>query len=311
MELKDLKQSGVVFNEEAHTYHLGNKQLRGITGSIIAWMFPNTYAGIPEDVLAEAARHGHHVHSCIEMADIVGATADCPESQAYLDMLEENKMRCIAHEYIVTDGKEFASPIDLVLEDENGEVWLGDIKTTSSLHEEKVRLQLSIYAPFFEMQNPDKKVKGIVEVWLPNQKKYDKKPKWVVLPRTDSEDVEKTIIGFLNTMSPDLFRKYYTNEVATIPTAYLEQMQEIAMLETQAKQIKERQEELRATLLAVCQEYGVKKYENDYLTITRIEASKRTTFDSKTFKKSHPDLFKEFSTETETKESIRITIKTA
>ena len=45
----------VVFNEENHTYFLGEKQLRGITGMISRQLFPDKYKGVPDHVMRRAA----------------------------------------------------------------------------------------------------------------------------------------------------------------------------------------------------------------------------------------------------------------
>ena len=44
---------------------------------------------------------------------------------------------------------------------------LADIKTTSKVHEDNVRLQLSIYAYLFELNNPDCYVDRLFCLWLP------------------------------------------------------------------------------------------------------------------------------------------------
>lgn len=47
----ELVKSSVVFSEENHTYFLGEKQLKGITGMISRQLFPNKYRDIPEYIL--------------------------------------------------------------------------------------------------------------------------------------------------------------------------------------------------------------------------------------------------------------------
>ena len=42
----ELVKSGVVFNEENHTYFLGDKQLSGITGMIKRQLFPDKYKSL-------------------------------------------------------------------------------------------------------------------------------------------------------------------------------------------------------------------------------------------------------------------------
>lgn len=51
----ELVKSCVVFNEENHTYMLGEKQLQGVTGMIGRQLFPDKYKDIPDFVLKKAA----------------------------------------------------------------------------------------------------------------------------------------------------------------------------------------------------------------------------------------------------------------
>lgn len=54
----ELVKSSVVFNEENHTYMLGEKQLQGITGMVSKQLFPDKYKDIPDFVLKKAAEKG-------------------------------------------------------------------------------------------------------------------------------------------------------------------------------------------------------------------------------------------------------------
>lgn len=67
----------------------------------------------------------------------------------------------IASEYLVSDGENFASMIDKVMRVDENTVDLADLKTTSTLHEDALRTQLSIYAYLFERQNPGVKVRNL------------------------------------------------------------------------------------------------------------------------------------------------------
>ena len=62
-----LKTSKVKFIEETHQYFLGKKELKGITGTLINRAFPNTYKGIPENVLMKAAERGGMIHQAFEL----------------------------------------------------------------------------------------------------------------------------------------------------------------------------------------------------------------------------------------------------
>ena len=51
----ELKESGVVFNEELHQYLLDGKELSGITGMIQRQLFPDEFEGVPEEMMMAAA----------------------------------------------------------------------------------------------------------------------------------------------------------------------------------------------------------------------------------------------------------------
>ena len=53
MKKEELRKSPVVFHDKEHRYDLEGQDLHGIT-PIIAWLFPETYADIPADVLERA-----------------------------------------------------------------------------------------------------------------------------------------------------------------------------------------------------------------------------------------------------------------
>ena len=59
----ELVKSSVVFNEENHTYMLGEKQLQGITGMISRQLFPDKYKDVPDFVLKRAAEKGSLIHA--------------------------------------------------------------------------------------------------------------------------------------------------------------------------------------------------------------------------------------------------------
>ena len=53
-----LKDSGVLFDEEQHTYLLKDKYLSGITGMLQRQFFPDEFEGIPKATLDAAAQYG-------------------------------------------------------------------------------------------------------------------------------------------------------------------------------------------------------------------------------------------------------------
>ena len=60
-----LKDSGVIFNKENHTYELNGKMLQGITTMLQRQLFSTEYEGIPWAIVKKAGEYGSQVHdSC-------------------------------------------------------------------------------------------------------------------------------------------------------------------------------------------------------------------------------------------------------
>ena len=69
MTMIRLNDSGVIFNKEAHTYHLEGTELSGITSVIQRQLFPNEYDDVPEEMMKAAAAYGSAVHESCELFD--------------------------------------------------------------------------------------------------------------------------------------------------------------------------------------------------------------------------------------------------
>lgn len=316
-----LSISNVRFDAERHEYWLGEKQLKGVT-PIVGWLYPKTYEGISEATLKRAADHGHMIHEACRLADELGIVSDDEQVQDYLRICKDNILERVANEYLVSDGKDFASSIDVIFR--GNDVTLADIKTTSTLHTENVTVQLSIYALFFEMMNPDVKVGKLVALWLP--KKMYGQAKVVELRRLSAELCGRIIDTYresLNTL--DLSGEYeqkaqelralvsselgITKADDNLPKDFKDAEQEVANIETEMKRLKERSEALKSGLLALMQKYDVKKWDGERVTLTRKLASKRTGVDSKKLQAEYPDVWAACQKTTEVGESLTIKVK--
>ena len=83
----------------------------------------------------------------------------------------------------------------------------------------------------------------------------------------------------------------------------------IVEIENQMKELKQKQDDYKAILLEKMEENNVLKIDSEELTITYIAPSDRETFDSKTFREDHQDLYDEYVKFSPVKSSIRIKVK--
>lgn len=295
-----LVKSKVRFDEEHHRYFLGEKELSGITGTLIKKAFPDTYKGIPDAVLAKAAERGNVVHQNLELFDTI-CNSDInimpsvlPEVKDYNEMLISYGLHHVDSEYLVTDNENFASAIDKVLADNEGNIYLADIKTTATLHYDNVSLQLSIYAKWFEEQNPDLKVKEIVCMWFKNGQS-----KFQPLPRVADYQIDDLINAYL---ADDAEYQYKVE----VPEQFSALEQEYRLITARMDALKIKQDDLKEQMMKMMEANKQKSIKTNIGSYSYVAASTKKTFDTKLFKDTEPDHYEHYLKETETKPSLRI-----
>lgn len=287
-----LNISPVIFNEEQHTYHLGDKRLHGITTMLSRQLFPDKYTAVPEHILKKAAERGSAIHNACQFADVTGFPPATIEAQNYLSLREA--FTPIANEYTASDEDYFASNIDCVWE-KDGEVSLADIKTTASLDDEYLSWQLSVYAYLFELQNPHIKVSHLFGVWLRGDIS-----KLIEVPRKSIEQIitlmECEKRGDIIPLEKDML---ITHSAISI----------LIEAKQKADYYTQRYKEIEEKLLGAMVANKVKSWDAGRLKATYTSSGKSSSFDAKKFQSEHPDLYNQYLKTTNRKESIRITIR--
>ena len=284
-----LKNSNIIFDKENHTYKLGDDYLQGITGLLNKHLFPNKYAKVPSEILKKAASKGSFIHECCELVDTLGIIPNVLEAQNYIKLKEKNNLTTIANEYLVTDCKNFASAIDVVLDDYS----LADIKTTAEFDSEYVSWQLSIYAYLFELQNPTLKVNNLFGIWL-----RDTTAELIQVDKISSELIKELL-------QCELDNKLFVNPlVKKIPDKVFILEEELINLDTQFKEIDIKKKALLESLLDEMEAENADKWETSRIRLTRRKATLTERFDSKSFKEVNPDLYSQFVKISPVKSSI-------
>lgn len=305
METMNLKESPVLFDPEQHTYTLNGNQLSGVT-PIIAWLFPNTYQGIPQSVLNKAAEYGSLIHSKCELYDSMGIVDD-DIVKDYKRIIEQAGLAVAVSEYLVSDERNIASAIDKVFTDDS----LGDIKTTSKVHIPNVQVQLSIYAWLYEMQT-GRTVNKLYLIWLP-------KPQYGVpelreLVRIPAEVCKYVVEVYLAGGDPmsalSQLSQFVTFEPerkrveGEIPEAMQDAVNELRMIKQQLDVLTEREKELKAVVLEAMKNAGEDKWSDDLIQFSRRGASERESIDTKALKAKMPEVYESFKKVTKVAESL-------
>ncbi len=96
------------------------------------------------------------------------------------------------------------------------------------------------------------------------------------------------------------------NEIAILDP---EVSEKIVEFEKQAKLIKEQEDNLKKAILEEMEQNQILKLDTPEILISYVAPSDRETFDSKTFKEDHQDLYDDYIKMTPVKSSIRIKLK--
>ena len=284
-----LKDSGVLFDEEQHTYLLKDKYLSGITPVLQRQFFPNEFEGIPQYIVDQAAQYGTSVHQACEDFDHSWINDGTVEVQDYIQICKDYKLQHECSEYTVTDGEDWASRIDKVYRVSDDTFDLADIKTYGQMTPEKLekaRWQTSIYAYLFELQNKKAKVRNLFIIHLRNKQKKD--GSWdhisniIFVNRIPSEICEELL-------ATDLRGEQFVNPFG-IPDEYKAQEAEIRELIQTKAEVEERLSQIKAKILEDMTAKNVKLWATDTMRLTRKLPTTRTAFDLQKFKKDNPDL---------------------
>lgn len=166
-----MKKIDIEFLPDSHTY-LANGVLIPSVSELIRFQFPDAYCNIPERILRQKANYGTKVHEYIEK--FVGGELTMEQIQKkridpdikiaveQFDQLSRMWMFAIKDmEQIVTYKGKFAGMYDLRTIDD----MIIDIKTTTEIHEDWLRIQLGMYYLAAGLDKPF----GYV-MWLPKGK---------------------------------------------------------------------------------------------------------------------------------------------
>lgn len=290
----------VTFIEESHQYFIGKKELKGVTGTLIKKAFPDTYKNIPESVLMKAAERGGLIHNTFETfcsifdADLKQYPNPTEELLAFHSMLVAYDLHYVASEYLVTDGENFASAIDGIFADKEGNIYLVDYKTTATLHYDNVSLQLSIYAKWFEEQNPDLKVKEIVCMWFKNGQS-----KFQPLPRVSDEQIDELINAYL---ADDAEYQYKVE----VPEQFSALEQEYRLVSARMDALKIKQDDLKEQMMKMMEANKQKSIKTNIGSYSYVESTTKRTLDMKLFKQKYPNAYEKLTKVSISKPSIRI-----
>lgn len=98
-------------------------------------------------------------------------------------------------------------------------------------------------------------------------------------------------------------------ELAVFQSAVLTITQTIANIATEKKKLDAEDEKMRKELKEAMEQYGFTSFENEYVKITYVEPSTKTSVDSKKLKKDLPDIYEKYSKTSDVTGYVKISVK--
>ena len=338
-----LAKSKVKFDESTHTYTLGKVQLSGITNLITEVVGLGYHGEAPRSTLERAAEYGTSVHKAIEAYDTTGERIEafsrseqfCTGTDTVWNVSQEldhyiahkEGYATIANEYTVSDNKRYASQIDIIWQDTEGNLVLVDTKTNNLKYypggKEKwlkyLSWQLSIYAYLFEHQNPKLKVSSLLCNWL-RQDEHE----LIEIVRLPNDDVARLLSVNYDIIDGEIvFDEVAASSVFVDDMSNPQQLTPVKVVDTTAivghelvdkvydtyatvAKLDRLKEELTETIRQAMIAHGITKWDSGKFVVTLTPDTVVTTLDTTKLKKDHPELFSQYIKESPRKGSIRI-----
>lgn len=288
MELRN--NTRVFFDPLSHTYLMGDKILTGVTTLMRKHGLSPDYSGIPKATLDKAAEEGTAIHKEIEDYDNGLSVLRTPLIEDYIALCQQNGLKFLANEYLVSDDESVASSIDCVYAAKKGIV-LVDIKSTQKVHKRSLEFQLGIYKVLFERQTGikvtdcyclhiDKKtrtIKGLIPIEPVSEAEVDA----LIL----AEKEGRIYVDLAEEPTADLVLT--ETELAT----YLDKASEIARLKEQIKAIEESIAGLDKRVLDYMTEHNLESLEGNGGVFKVKKAYERASVDVERMKKLAPGIY--------------------
>ncbi len=304
--MKLTNNPNVFFSKEVHMYLCGDKELMGATTLLRKHGLMPDYSGIPDKVLEEAARKGTALHEAIEQYDNGESVMLTPFLQEYKKICQENGLKFVVNELLISDEETVASMIDGVYEGKKKDtVILVDYKSTIKIHWRSLSWQLSLYRTLFERQFPGIKVESLMVLHL--DKKEGK-----VLGLYPVEPIPEAEVDALLQAERDgrIYIDQHDEPTAELVltdeelATYVAQASEMARLKEQAKAIEDGLKALDKRVLDYMLEHNLESMEGGGGVFKVKKAYERAGVDVSRLKKMQPGIYEQYKKSTTVAASI-------
>lgn len=308
----------IEFEEKDHIYTV-NGEIAGIsvTELLAKHGLAPDYSGINKQKLRESADKGKEVHKDLE--DVLNIAAYKPKTEQgkhFAEWVKEN-LDCgvgeqkLAYEY---KGLIIAGTADIMAIAKDKTLIVADHKNTAKFHREYVSWQVSIL-DYFARKLGREKVNGKILGWKGAKEfycfHYDPKTgemKVYELEKIADEEIERLIECEYNN---EIYQRAVLVIDPELEQKYLLAEEKFMEFEKQGKELQKARDDLRAELLKLFEEQGIKSWESrdGKLLVTYVAPSEQLRVDSTKLKTKYPQVFTDCQKLSKVKAQIRVKVR--
>lgn len=314
-----MKKSEIQFNEERHEYIVDGVVASTSVTKILGDMgISSDYSFVNKEKLAFHAEVGNIIHEDLEKVLIDKEyEPNTRQGKVFKTWADDTIEWALPEERIalVYKGLVIGGTADIIGQLKTGELFVDDHKTTSSLNRDAVAWQTSILDYMFRKSGgvyingklvkwegaPKRRVwwwcknTGVLNNGLPIELK--------IIPDEEIEELLDCLIE----------NKEYKPKELAVPEKLeleIERAEHIFMQKKEEADLAKKEvDNLRASLIKIFEEQGIKRWETPSFNITYIEPSESLRFDTRTFQKENPEIASQYQVKSKRKGHVRVTIK--
>lgn len=307
----------VDFEEKGHIYSVNGEIASISVTELLAKHKLSPYGGANKSKMKESADIGKEIHKDLE--DILNVASYEPKTEQgkqFAEWVKEN-LDCGVGEQMLgfeSNGLVIAGTADVMAIAKDKTLIVADHKNTSQFHREYVSWQVSIL-DYFARKLGKEKINGKLLNWKGAKRficfHYDPKTGKMTaheLNKVADEEIERLLDCELHN---EIYQRPMLVVDPELQQKYLQAEENFIAFEKQLEAIQKVRDDLRAEMLRLLEEQGIKSWEspNGKLLVTYIPQSEQLRVDSTKLKTKFPQVFTECQKLLKVKSQIRVTVR--
>lgn len=291
---------GITFDSINHKYYKDG-DLKPSVGEIVNYYLNIDLSNIPPETLAKAQDRGTSIHLMCDKI-LSGEDFETIYSKEYKDfeyLRKKHKIKANSIEGIVyawTPQGDYCGTYDLY---DSKSCILYDIKTSYEKHIEEWTLKTNLYR--YALEQNKKKVKEIKIIYLPSEKSPNKAEVFnlEILPDLKVEEIVKCYYR----------QERPTKQIVELKCLPQDRIKQLALAFETIKRIQTEIDNMKLEIKAEMEARNILNIQTSEFNIAVRKEHIKKTFNSKKFKEDFPEIYEQYSYESNVKSSINIELK--